>query len=768
MITTSIVEHTMRGPYVRSIDHLHDELARIELLIRAQVVRWQLSGACAGSEHDWGMVVVSREEVERYLVAPFSLPGTLPENVRQQLEPWWENAAALRVNIDKLCANAITSDLRLLRLTNLFQLGTAESDILLLCLIAEVDERYRRLFGYLQNDATKQSASVELLTQILRVRFQEMGANRDLFSPAGNLRANHLIVIGNDASGEESLPQRSVRIDDRIAGFLLGSDDPDSRLEGILTCDGDCAQLPIPARAELATMLDTLSESLRARLADQHESIRLLLTGADQQLSIRIARTLSRSLKIPLLEFDVRAAVRRGAAWELLVDIAYREARLRNAAIYFHGCDALLTSDQDRARWDHLESAAASFHGLTLAGADSFALPPGAVGDANFWQLEIPLPDFSARKAAWLTCLPSSVELEVTEEERTRLAGELAGAFQSTESQIEEAIAGARNLARRDHPSAARVTAERIFEACRRQASRRLVTFAQRIEPRRNLSLDDLVLPAPNKQQLIELRNRIRFHRELFHRTGFEQKMRLGKGLLALFAGSSGTGKTMAAEALASGQGVDLYKVDLSAIVSKWIGETEKNLSRIFAEAESSNGWLFFDEGESLFGSRGDIKQAQDRMLNLEVNYLLQRIEEFSGVVILATNLRQNIDDAFLRRIAAFVEFPNPCAESRAAIWKRLAPGISHRDFDDQELARLAVRFDLSGGNIRNIILDAMFRACSSDDSTLTLRHVAGGIAREYQKLGRPITSTEFGDTFYNWIVRDLFDPAPDQRAAVS
>ena len=754
----------MRGPYVRSIDHLHDELARIELLIRAQVIRWQLSGACAGSEHDWGMIVISRGEVERYLASSFGPPGTLPENVLEQLKPCWENAAALRVNIDKFCATASTSDLRLLRLTNLFQLGTAESDILLLCLIGEVDERYRRLFGYLQNDATKQLASVELLTQILHVNFPEMGACRDLFSPSGNLRANHLIVLSNDAD-EGSLPQRSVRLDDRIAGFLLGSDDPDPRLEDILTCNGDCTPLPIPARAEIGSLLETLHESLHVRLVEQHESVRLFLTSADQQLSTRIARAISHRLRVPLLEFDVRAALRRSTAWELLVDIAYREAKLRNAAIYFHGCDALLTSDQDRARWDHLESAAASFHGLTLAGADSLSLPPGAVSDAHFWQLEIPLPDFGARKTAWLTSLPPSVELEITEDERTRLATELAGAFQNTESQIEEAVAGARNLARRDHPSALRLKGERIFEACRRQASRRLVTFAQRIEPRRNLSLDDLVLPAPNKQQLIELRNRIRFHRELFHRTGFEQTMRLGKGLLALFAGASGTGKTMAAEALASGQGVDLYKVDLSAIVSKWIGETEKNLSRIFAEAESSNGWLFFDEGESLFGSRGDIKQAQDRMLNLEVNYLLQRIEEFSGVVILATNLRQNIDDAFLRRIAAFVEFPSPAAESRAAIWKRLAPAMDHRDFSDQEFNRLAVRFELSGGNIRNIILDAMFRACSSDDSKLTLRHVAGGIAREYQKLGRPITSTEFGDTFYNWIVQDLFDPAPEQRA---
>jgi SpoVK/Ycf46/Vps4 family AAA+-type ATPase len=236
--------------------------------------------------------------------------------------------------------------------------------------------------------------------------------------------------------------------------------------------------------------------------------------------------------------------------------------------------------------------------------------------------------------------------------------------------------------------------------------------------------------------------------------------MRLGKGLLALFAGGSGTGKTMAAEALASGQGVDLYKVDLSAISSKWIGETEKNLARIFSEAESSSGcgWLFFDEGESLFGSRGDIRQAQDRMLNMEVNYLLQRIEDFSGVVILATNLRQNIDEAFLRRIHALVEFPQPGPDCRAAIWRRLIPPAGERNFSDEELDRIAYQFELSGGNIRNVVLDARFRARAANEN-LSLRNLADGIAREYEKLGRPITSAEFGDRFYQWVVEDILDP---------
>jgi SpoVK/Ycf46/Vps4 family AAA+-type ATPase len=254
----------------------------------------------------------------------------------------------------------------------------------------------------------------------------------------------------------------------------------------------------------------------------------------------------------------------------------------------------------------------------------------------------------------------------------------------------------------------------------------------------------------------------------VLHEGAFEKVMRLGKGLLALFAGASGTGKTMAAEALANAQGVDLYKVDLSAVVSKWVGETEKNLSRIFLEAESSNGWLFFDEGESLFGTRGDIKQAQDRLFNLEVNYLLQRIEEFAGVVILATNLRQNIDPAFLRRIHAVVEFPPPNVHSRTLIWQKLVPESLRGDFDDEQLRRLALSFELSGGNVRNAVLDATYRAYASGARSLTLRQLVIGIAREYQKLGRPITGAEFGDKFYRWVVEDILDPHPLELSMAS
>ena len=214
----------------------------------------------------------------------------------------------------------------------------------------------------------------------------------------------------------------------------------------------------------------------------------------------------------------------------------------------------------------------------------------------------------------------------------------------------------------------------------------------------------------------------------------------------------------MAAELLAREQGVDLYKVDLSAVVSKYVGETEKNLSQVFAEAQDANAIIFFDEADALFGKRGEVREAQDRWANMEINYLLQRVEEYAGVVILASNLRQNIDDAFMRRIHVIVEFPFPDAEARFYIWRNMFPPGIERPPDD-DLRALGARFRLSGGNIKNIVIDAAFRALGETGPAapvIRLRHLIAAVAREYQKLGKPITKSDFGETFYGWVEADI------------
>ncbi len=227
---------------------------------------------------------------------------------------------------------------------------------------------------------------------------------------------------------------------------------------------------------------------------------------------------------------------------------------------------------------------------------------------------------------------------------------------------------------------------------------------------------------------------------------GFGHKLSMGKGLIALFAGPSGTGKTMASEIIANDLGLDLYKIDLSAVVSKYIGETEKNLERIFTEAQESDAILFFDEADALFGKRSETKDAHDRYANIEVAYLLQRTEEYNGLVILASNIKKNMDEAFIRRLHFIIDFPFPEEPERLEIWRRTFPPEAPRS-DDLDLEFLARKFKLAGGNIRNVILTAAFLA-ADEGGPIAMRHLVRGSSYELQKMGKLVHEGDFEQYF--------------------
>jgi SpoVK/Ycf46/Vps4 family AAA+-type ATPase len=284
-------------------------------------------------------------------------------------------------------------------------------------------------------------------------------------------------------------------------------------------------------------------------------------------------------------------------------------------------------------------------------------------------------------------------------------------------------------------------TREQLFEAARGQSVPLLSGLAQKVTSR--FTWEDLVLPPDGVEQLKEIAARVEHQHLVFDTWGFEKKLDLGRGTIALFAGNSGTGKTMAAGVMANSLALDLYRVDLSAIVSKYIGETEKNLDAIFREAEQSNAILFFDEADALFGKRSEVKDAHDRYANIETAYLLQRMEGYSGVVILATNLKMNLDEAFLRRLHFAVDFPMPNETHRRLIWQKAFPPEAPvaPDIDWDFLAR---QFKISGGNIKNSVIAAAFFA-AAEDERIGMTHLVRGIRREYQKLGRMVTAAEFG-----------------------
>jgi SpoVK/Ycf46/Vps4 family AAA+-type ATPase len=280
-------------------------------------------------------------------------------------------------------------------------------------------------------------------------------------------------------------------------------------------------------------------------------------------------------------------------------------------------------------------------------------------------------------------------------------------------------------------------TTDALWHRCRTRSRVGMTRLAQ---PVRSLATwDDLVLPPAQIEILQGICAQMRHRSQVYERWGFAQKANRGLGISALFTGQSGTGKTMAAEVLANELDLDLYRVDLSQVVSKYIGETEKNLRQVFDAAEQSGAILLFDEADALFGKRSDIKDSHDRYANIEVSYLLQRMEAYRGLAILTTNLRENLDPAFVRRLRFIVRFPFPDPGQRAEIWRRVFPQtLPQSQLDPQRLAQLNV----PGGNIRNIALNAAFLAADAG-TPVTMQQVLRATRSEYAKLDRTVNESE-------------------------
>jgi AAA+ superfamily predicted ATPase len=293
-------------------------------------------------------------------------------------------------------------------------------------------------------------------------------------------------------------------------------------------------------------------------------------------------------------------------------------------------------------------------------------------------------------------------------------------------------------------------TLDAMWAAARECSRPEFQGLAEHIVPR--YTWEDLILSSKIKSQLQHLVNYLAEQETVFHRWGARSIRARGYGIKALLSGGPGTGKTMAAEVIAGTLGLDLFRVDLSSVISRWVGETEKNLKEVFDAAEGGTAVLLFDEADSLFGSRGEVKQAQDRFANQEVSFLLQRLEVFEGCAILTTNLQENIDEAFLRRFGAVIEFPMPSIEQRKQLWARAIPKGAPKN-DNLDLDAIAKQFVIAGGSIINSAINACILA-STEKEAVAMKHVVTAVAHEYVKMGKQVTPVHFGE-WYSF-VRDL------------
>jgi ATP-dependent 26S proteasome regulatory subunit len=588
------------------------------------------------------------------------------------------------------------------RLCRAFALSRFEKEILLLCAGVELDASFARLMSAAAKDAQVGYPTFSLALSTLGE------PHWSALSPAGPLRRWRLIEVGG-----ESLTQSRIRIDERVLHFLAGVAHLDERLNGLLE--------EVAAPAELAeshrVQADAMVRLWTGSGADVPPIVQLC--GNEAQSKREIAATACAQLGLNLYALAASALPVHPVELDAFIRLWQREAILSVSALLIETGES---EHADAARELALNRLLQEIRGILILS--------GRTRRGNLQRsivtLDVGKPTTEEQRLMWRRHLGAAA---------VRLNGslELLGAqFNFDGGAIRAACTGALN----DETSNLRAS---LWDACRAQARPQLNGLAQRIEPKARWG--DLVLPEAQKQTIKEIAVHLRQRSRVYDDWGFAAVSSRGLGISALFAGPSGTGKTMAGEVLANELNLDLFRIDLSQVVNKYIGETEKNLRRVFDAAEEGGAILLFDEADALFGKRSEVKDSHDRYANIEVSYLLQRMEAYRGLAILTTNLKSALDTAFLRRLRFVVQFPFPDTAQRVEIWRRVFPAQTPTDaLDFAQLARLPV----AGGNIRNMALNAAFVAAEAGEP-VRMVHLLLAAKHECQKLERPISEAEIG-----------------------
>jgi hypothetical protein len=581
------------------------------------------------------------------------------------------------------------------KLCTVFGLSPFERAVLLLCAGVELDSRFAKLL------AAQSGPTFGLALALLP------GAHWTALTPAAPLRRWRLVELGPGGS----LTQSPIRIDERILHFLAGASYLDDRLAGFIAPLPPAGAVVPSHRACAERIADAWSSAAKNAIlplvqlcGEDRDSRRQVAAWASKQLGLGICAVAASSLPVELSETIALLRL-----WE-------REALLENQVLLLDGDDA------DALRMcNWLEGTA-----FPLMLSTRERIP---ISGRQVLSLEIRKPTTAEQSTLWRAALGTAGE-------------KLDGRMDEVVANFDMGARGIREIASgvlRAGADSGTDVGEALWHACRIQAQPRLGELAQHICPA--AGWDDLVLPERQMQSLREIAVHVRRRMKVYGDWGFAQRGSRGLGISVLFAGPSGTGKTMAAEVLANNLRLDLYRIDLSQVVSKYIGETEKNLRRLFDAAESGGAILLFDEADAIFGKRSEVKDSHDRYANVEVSYLLQRMEEYRGLAILTTNMKEAIDTAFLRRIRFVVPFPFPDSEQRAQIWRRIFP--AQTPTDELAVAKLA-RLNITGGSIRNIALYAAFLAADAGEP-VRMVHLLRAVRAEYAKLERPVNEIELG-----------------------
>jgi hypothetical protein len=675
-------------------DHLDRLLRALDLLLHREILRlrstYQLSldefrGLYISDAHVDALIAERAQASESNAQDPVRLTleaGQVWEECREHVQPEFPWARVLAE----------------------FALDDHEAGILLVALAPDVARKYETLYAYLNDDVSRKTPTVDLAARVLAAAPGERVAIRRRLRPASRLFREGLLVPGSSAGDFHLAPE--------VSAFLLDLDRP---LEPPAVSWGN---------VRLPEGVEGIAHSLKP------DGPLVVLESSDATLAASVAAAACNGWRVPLLTVDASGSEATHSA----IERTTFTRRVHRAGLFVAQLDQLIRSTDSSAR-ESLRRVAASFE--TARGPVFVHVEPGdawrtARGALRHVHVTLPEPDVEMRGGLWLEALFELGEVAAPED-----IAEVAARFRLTSSHIQAAARQAADVRDLEEPGGP-IGRSRLFAAARAYSDSALAALARKV-PLAN-SWDDLVLPSVTLNQLREIASAARTRETVYATWGLGRRHPGAGGIKVLFSGQSGTGKTMSAGVIARELGLDLYQIDLSRVVSKYIGETEKNLDRVFNAARGSNAVLFFDEADALFGKRSEVKDAHDRYANIEVGYLLQKMEEYEGIAILATNLGRNIDTAFSRRLQYVVDLPLPDEPLRLRLWRNMFTADTPVA-EDVNFPLLARQYKLSGGEIRNVALAAAFLA-AGDGQVITMDVLGRVVAREMLRQGRIASNT--------------------------
>lgn len=635
-----------------------------------------------------------------------SQPQTGTESIENRAAT---SSTAVSLNLDSaehamLEAAAADPPPALLILTQRFGLSSFEKNVLLLCAAMELDTRIAHLCANAQHNLNRPYPTFALALALFA------DPAWDVISPERPLRHWQLIEINQP--GAQPLTTSALRADERIVNYIKGLNYLDDRLTSLLapfTASPDSISLPPSQEAAVAQTNHYLQQP------DNNGRLPIVqLVGIDALSKQLVGQQAANQLNLHLYRLPVALLPTQTSELELMARLWERESLLLPIALFLDAHDA--DGEPQKEGASPLHRFLARSQGIFFLSTREVRQDVGSLAAV----VEVDKPTPAEQQSAWRKMLG---------DEATDGSGLLAEQFNlnlvtmrqiSNTAQLEMAETGI-NLHKQ------------VWQSCLLATQPRLDLLAQRIEAK--ATWNDIVLPSQEEQLLRQIAEQVRHRSTVYDTWGFRQKLSRGLGISALFAGASGTGKTMAAEVIADELNLNLYRIDLSAVVSKYIGETEKNLRRLFDAAEQGGAILFFDEADALFGKRSEVKDSHDRYANIEINYLLQRMEAFRGLAILATNIKSALDHAFMRRLRFIINFPFPGQNERQAIWQRIFPPETPLQTVDFTFLS---RIDLTGGSINNIALNAAFLAAQAG-TAVSMPILIAATRAELRKLNKPI-----------------------------